>query len=125
MRAISTYLAELNLTLFLPLWLLGQKAQMVRQSREKERGGGQPLLAVNTHQPVLGSHDGESDSNGDGVSDSERSHYLRQLKPTNSNRMKLIAVGLFYLSNNNNLYNNNDISHVIKYLTFLNSSTTL
>ena len=78
---------------------------MVRQSREKERGGGQPLLAVNTHQPVLGSHDGESDS--------DRSHYLRQLKPTNSNRMKLIAVGLFYLSNNNNIYNNNDISHLI------------
>ena len=78
---------------------------MVRQSREKERGGGQPLLAVNTHQPVLGIHDSDRNSDRNGDSDSD---YLRQLKPTNSNRMKLIAVGLFYLSNN---YNNNDISH--------------
>ena len=80
---------------------------MVRQSREKERGGGQPLLAVNTHQPVLGIHDSDRNSDRNSDSDSDRSHYLRQLKPTNSNRMKLIAVGLSELSKNNTA-----ISHV-------------
>ena len=73
---------------------------MVGESREEERGGGHSLLSVNTDQSVLGSPD-------DSDSDSQRSSYLRQLEPTNPNRMKLVAVGLSELSKNNTA-----ISHV-------------
>ena len=47
-------LAEIILTSLLVLARLGQDAEMVGQSGQKERGGRHSLLAVNTDQRLLG-----------------------------------------------------------------------